>query len=357
LLSVQITNSSGERSGFQLMFGLGKESPLNRELLPSGFFDPPRRVILVVTMRGQPHVLMDGIIAYHEIAPSNEPGQSILTITGLDLSQVMDLIDFSGIPYPALPSEGRVAVILAKYAIYGIVPLIVPSVLLDVPNPVEEIPQHQGTDLQYLRKLADEVGYVFYVESGPTPGANLAYWGPEIKLGVPQPALTVNMDAHTNVESLSFSFDGLAKTLYVLLVHNRESKIPIPIPIPDITPLNPPLGRKVPIPLSVTSMNRHERELGDDSTAKFNPIQAAARGLARAAQASNVISGSGSLDVQRYGYILKARGLVGVRGAGVAYDGLYHVRSVTHNIKRGEYKQTFTLTRNAHVSLNERVAV
>jgi hypothetical protein len=107
----------------------------------------------------------------------------------------------------------------------------------------------------------------------------------------------------------------------------------------------------------VTFLNRHEREQGDDSTAKSTAIQAAARGLARAAQASNVISGSGSLDVQRYGHILKARGLVGVRGAGLAYDGLYYVKSVTHTIKRGEYKQTFTLTRNAHVSLDARVAV
>ena len=43
--------------------------------------------------------------------------------------------------------------------------------------------------------------------------------------------------------------------------------------------------------------------------------------------------------------MLKARGLVGVRGAGPAFDGLYYVKSVTHSIKRGEYKQSFTLTR------------
>jgi hypothetical protein len=34
-----------------------------------------------------------------------------------------------------------------------------------------------------------------------------------------------------------------------------------------------------------------------------------------------------------------------VRGAGQYYDGNYYVKSVTHNIKRGEYKQNFTLTR------------
>jgi hypothetical protein len=41
---------------------------------------------------------------------------------------------------------------------------------------------------------------------------------------------------------------------------------------------------------------------------------------------------------------------VGVRGAGYCFDGLYYVKSVTHRIKRGEYKQNFTLTRNGLVS-------
>jgi hypothetical protein len=34
-----------------------------------------------------------------------------------------------------------------------------------------------------------------------------------------------------------------------------------------------------------------------------------------------------------------------VRGAGDYYDGLYNVKSVTHTLKRGEYKQNFTLVR------------
>jgi len=54
--------------------------------------------------------------------------------------------------------------------------------------------------------------------------------------------------------------------------------------------------------------------------------------------------------VTRYGGVLNARKLVGVRGSGPAFDGLYYVKSVTHKIKRGEYKQNFTLTRNGLVS-------
>jgi hypothetical protein len=70
---------------------------------------------------------------------------------------------------------------------------------------------------------------------------------------------------------------------------------------------------------------------------------------------SDAISASGSLDVQRYGRVLRSRMLAGVRGAGLAYDGLYYVNSVTHNIKRGEYKQSFQLSRDGLISNTPRV--
>ena len=36
-----------------------------------------------------------------------------------------------------------------------------------------------------------------------------------------------------------------------------------------------------------------------------------------------------------------------LRGAGAPYDGLYYVKTATHDIQRGAYKQTFSLARNA----------
>jgi hypothetical protein len=92
-------------------------------------------------------------------------------------------------------------------------------------------------------------------------------------------------------------------------------------------------------------------------TAKLNPMQAISRGLAEAKKSQDSVSATGSLDVLRYGRVLKARGLVGVRGAGVAYDGLYYVQSVKSSLKRGEFKQNFTLTRNALISITPRVTV
>ena len=349
LTSVQVTVSSGQRSGFQLTFAVSKNSPLNTILLPAGFFDAPSRVIIVVTLNGTPNVLMDGVITQQTVAPSNEPGQSTLTVTGEDISRMMELIDLSGQePYPGMPSEARVALILAKYAMYGIIPKIIPSISVFIETPLERIPTQQGSDLQYINFLASEVGYVFYVEPGPLPGMNTAYWGPEVKIGMPQPALSVNMDAETNIESINFTFDGFSKTLYIGYIQQEEIKVPIPVLIPDINPLSPPLGLKMPIPLRIERLSELQ---------SYPIVKAVAVGLAKAAESADVISASGQLDVLRYGQILRARGLVTVRGAGITYDGLYYVKSVTHNIKRGEYKQSFTLSRNALITSLPKVPI
>ena len=82
----------------------------------------------------------------------------------------------------------------------------------------------------------------------------------------------------------------------------------------------------------------------------LSPTQAISRGAAEAARSADVVRGTGTLDVLRYGRVLKARSLVGVRGAGEAFDGLHYVTSVKHRIRRGEYLQDFELTRNALIS-------
>ncbi|MGH8257046.1 MAG: hypothetical protein ACRET0_12625, partial [Steroidobacteraceae bacterium] len=243
--------------------------------------------------------------------------------------------------------EARIALMLLKYAVFGVVPLVIPSVLLFVPLPIDQIPSQQGTDLEYIRYLADQAGYVFYIDPGPTPGVSKAYWGPQVKVGNPQPALNADFDAYTNIESLRFSFDQEKNKIPLIYIYNSQTGASFPIPLPPITPLNPPLGLIPPLPTNLIPPDLSP--MGDDLSKKPIP-QAIMMGLARAAQNAEAVSCEGSLDVTRYRNVLRARQLVGVRGAGPAFDGLYYVKSVTHKIKRGEYKQDFSLTRNGLVS-------
>ncbi len=349
LTELSVTVNDVGRSGFQLSFTVSNQSPLHTLFLLSGGAPISiLRVVIVVIVSGTPHVIMDGVATNHEITPGSGPGQSTLSITGEDLTVLMDKIDFSGFPFPATPAEGRVALLLLKYAFLGLIPMIIPSVLIDVPIPTTRIPAQKGTDLEYINDLASKVGYVFYLDPGPAPGANLAYWGPQIKVGHPQRALNINMDAHTNVESLSVRLKNNLNGITTVFYYEEKSKAVIAIPLPPITPLNPPLGLIPPIPT-------HLKPVSDDLSKRPIP-QSVMIGLAKAAQMAEAFTGKGELDVLRYGSVLKPRRLVGVRGAGTAYDGLYYVKSVTHKIKAGEYKQSFELSRNGLISTVPQVA-
>jgi hypothetical protein len=341
LSSVKVNAGSGDsQSGFELTFEVPIRSKLRKLFLATGGGAlggvPFMRIILIVTLNGRAESIIDGFATNIEAQPT-ESGVAKLIVKGKDLSAIMDVEENAAIPYPAMPPSVRVLSILAKYTAFGVIPKVIPAVVDEPPSPLEKIPQQQGTDYRYVMQLAREAGYVFYLEAGPTPGLSTAYWGPEIRIGLPQPALTTGMDAVSNVDQLTFNFDREAKSIPVVFFHEPQSRISIGLPIPDITPMNPPLGLVPPLPPKVEHLH---------DTGHLTPGQAMMRGLAYVSQHSDSVFGNGTLDVAKYGRLLKSRKLVGVRGAGLPYDGLYYVKSVSHDIQRGAYKQSFSLARN-----------
>jgi hypothetical protein len=337
LESAQVTSAVGQRSGFQIVFSYSKTSPIATTLLPTGFFDPLIRVILVATLNGVPKVLADGPIKRQDVVASAHPGEHRLTITGEDVSGYMDLVDFTGFPFPAMPPFARVALVLAKYAMFGVIPLTIPSIYSATDSPTEKYAHQQGTDFQYADKLAKDAGYEFYVTPGPVPGSNTAYWGPQIRVGIPQPALTIDMDHASNLDTMSFGADGNAAILPY--AHVKIAGFSVPVPVPDIGLLKPPLSARPLVPTKMKLLETERLKMPEVLMALL-----AGRGGA------DPISATGSIDLTRYGQPMDARSLIGVRGAGTTYDGLFFVRSVTHTLGRGSWKQSFQLSRDGLVS-------
>ena len=342
--SVSITNNDEGRSGFQIVLQVGRSGPtdlLDYSLLLNPLLRPFNRVIMMALFNAIPRVLMDGVITNQQFSPGAQPGTATLTLTGEDVSVMMDL-EKKRADHPA-QSEVIIALkLIASYAQYGLIPMVIPPTTIDQPIPTERTPVQQGTDLEYLKNMAQRYGYVFYVEPGPAPGMNFAYWGPPVRTGIPQRALSVNVGPETNVESINFSYNALAPTIVKDEIQDRLTNQKMPV-ITFIGTRMPPLAAMPALPFNLPNVRT---SLLDNNGNGMNFMQAFARAQGITDKSlDNVVTAQGELDALRYGDLLKPRALVGLRGAGFTYDGMYYVKSVSHAISKGQYKQRFTLTR------------
>ena len=94
LHSIEVKHTDEGRAGFQIVFQAertGRRDGIEKDPALKVY----NRVILVVTMGASAEVLMDGIITNQQLSPSPEPGKSTYTITGEDVSVMMDLKEFN----------------------------------------------------------------------------------------------------------------------------------------------------------------------------------------------------------------------------------------------------------------------
>ncbi len=331
LTRVRVTNSDESGDGFQITFSMAKGKIPDYTLLSGGSLNLFNRIVIGVALGIVPEVLIDGVITNHQIAPSADPGMSTLTVTGKDISQMMDLEEVND-RFPNQPDSVIVMRLLANYAQYGLIPEVTPTT--EIPIETDRVPCQHETDLACIRRLAQRNGFVFYIEP-VTIGMSRAYWGTQVRAGALQPALTFNMGSATNVKALSFAEDGLTtssvKAGFIEPFSNTA------IPLPAIPPLRVPPLSMTPTPSRRVTLLRDTANQGAAATAREM--------LSAVTNQPDTVSGDGEIDTVRYGHVLRARRLVGLRGAGISYDGQYYVRSVTHNITRGTYTQNFSVSR------------
>jgi len=339
--TIEVTHQEDGRSGFQIVFHAGRslESDLQDDaVLTSPLLAPFTRVIVTVALDGQPQILLDGIITYLEFSPSLEPGNSILTITGEDVSVMMDLEEKS-IEHPALDDRSIVNSLISSYAQYGLQPkLSMPSVV-DRPTQTERTPVQLGTDLEYIRSLAARYGFVFYIIPGALVGKNIAYWGPPQQKTTQLKAISFNLGSFTNVETLNFQYDALSPTQITGQVQDRKTNQIQPLS--KLTSQRSPLSEKP----AITHQSR-VREVKFRETARLTTQAQTYAQSSVDRSIDQVLTATGQLDTLVYGALLERGCLVPVRGIGYTYDGLYGVRQVTHTIQEGgTYKQQFTIAR------------
>jgi hypothetical protein len=339
---IEVTNTDERSDAFQITFSAGRSGPtdfLDYPILNNPLLKPFNRVIVQIFFGLTPRVLMDGVITHLQFNPSNEPGQSTFVATGEDVSVMMGQKE-KVVTRPNRPDKIIVDEIILGYSQYGLIPETTPPSLSEVPIELDRVPTQRGTDLEYLKTLARSYHSVFYIEPTELPGVNKAYWGPLNVSSVPQRALTVGMGGETNVAgNINFQNNAQGPTTVSGQIVDRQTNTRVPVVSIPIT--RPPLAA---MPAWIFNQpNVHTKQFQPDGGVSI--IQAQAQAQAQAESSIDVITGTGELDAARYGDILRSRRLVGVRGCGYLYDGLYYVKSVVHKIKPGQYRQSFTLKR------------
>lgn len=336
LESVEIAISDRESSGFALVFRLGRDPSAAgvQPLLQLPGTKAGSRVIVTGVIGARPTVLIDGIIRDVEVGAGD--GAGTLTLMGQDLSLLMDK-EARQESYPALGPTEIAASVIARYASDGVIPDTRPAVAGGRDNPVVRTPQQNGTDLAYLRELAAKNDFIFSIIPGPMPGAARAYWGPQLRVGTVQPALSVDMGPNTNTSGLSFEYrPGAAVAVRGEVLEENTGQA---VPVTSITPTRPPLASSPAVHQDTAGTETLEAEAGQA------PAAAMAQAQAQSDASTDVLVVKGTCDVGQYGRVLEPRKNVGLRGAGFDYDGLYYVADVLHKITKGTWSQEFTLVR------------
>jgi hypothetical protein len=140
----------------------------------------------------------------------------------------------------------------------------------------------------------------------------------------------------------------MAPTVVDDLIQDSSSDAQLPVITAFSTRL--PLVSQPALPFNLPNVRTSLLE-GTNRGTTYSQALARAQGVTDRSMDS-VVTASGELNALRYGDLLRPRGLVGLRGAGYTYDGLYYVKSVSHNISKGKYTQRFSLTREGTGALS-----
>ena len=347
LRGVEVTQQDSAPCGFQLT--------LLAELVASGnaftivadpLLAPFNRVLLRAAVNGIATTLIDGFITHQQYVPGNGPEDSMFIVTGQDVSVKMDLIDYSR-EFPALPDVATVLEVLAPWIALGVYPEVMPSLTSIVP--VEYVPQQAETDRALLQRLAAKNGNLFYVTPQDALFSNTAYWGPPQRTGSPSALIDVAVGAASTADSFTAEFDALAPETYFGLSIETLVEPFVPVPVVTIeSTRSPPFASRPAISIDTGLLSVRRKLWRDD---QLDPVRANIQAQAMTNVSTDaVVKVTCGVTPARLGTIVCAPGIVGVRGTGEAFDGLYYLKSATHSISllAGEgwdYTQQLTMTR------------
>lgn len=354
LQKIEVDTSTEMAGVFRLRFGIMPTASGDWDLLMPQYEETLFRPLTPVQIRVKvgvdiPKAIINGYITHQQVHYDDEGGGSVMEITGMDATILMNLQE-KVVAWP-VPNDGAVAATI--FAQYGITPMVMPSLPFNL-DPSDMTVQ-RGTDIRFLRRLAQRNGFECFVQPQPQSGVDVGYFGPPSNIpGTQEAVVNVKMGAETNVSELKIRYEMLRPTLALSAGVDVTTRAPVSAYslAPVVTP--PPVGGFYPLgaPMGVQDATSRAA-FGTHPLPMVLPADTGQMALPALAVVTQAISNRSSWAIVAEGTMGTDAGVlytgrtVNIRGAGLAFNGAYYVTRVSHVFDCGAYTQKFEARRNA----------
>jgi phage protein D len=314
-----------------------KEDGSGWTLLDESLFTRLANLRLSVTVgSGSAVPLINAYVIEVDTDFSSAPHGSELVVTAMDPTVLMHL-DEKVKAWPNM-MDSDVASSIFSDAGYRFTPVVESTKWSRHEN--DHTLMQRGTDIQFLRQLADRNGFECFVEMNDA-GEIEGHFHPPKHDAQPQGTLTVNMGSATNVNRFRAKFDMLGPAKAKASTIDPSDKSVQKSQADDATQAND-MGEQATVPAD----RPRTVLLSQLGMAQAGEVQRFAQSVVD--RSSWSIVAEGEVNTIAYGGTLRAKKPVMVRGVGQQFSGRYYVERVLHQIGGdGSYLQKFTLRRNA----------
>ncbi|HMD21209.1 MAG TPA: contractile injection system protein, VgrG/Pvc8 family [Alloacidobacterium sp.] len=289
--------------------------------------------------------VFDGYITNVDVDLGSEPDNAFIKVSGMDTSVLMSLEEKIA-TWLNMADSDIVQQIVGGYGV---------AVQADTTTTVHQEDDttivQRGTDIQFVRDLAQKNGMEFYFETDDTGTVNAYFRAPQLS-DTPQPDLAIQFGDQSNLKSFYAHLSGQrplnVKASQMDVAANSANTAQVSdmqlnkLGDKDANSLiGGPLGSLVTPKDAMAQM----LVLGpptSDATEMQTIVQAVRD------EAGWLIAAHGEINSDAYQSVLRPHRLVLVKGAGTTYSGKYYVTKVVHEMNHeGDYIQRFEARRNA----------
>ena len=303
-------------------------------VLDDDLFGRLRKLTVTVTVgTGQTETLLHAHVVETRAELSSQPGRSVLRVVALDPSVRMHLEEKVR-AWPDMTDSDIATAVFGEYGFIAQVTATEPARQDDDSTTVQ-----RGTDIQFLRRLAERNGCECFVTVDPASAAIEGHFHPPEVDATPQGVLSVNLGSETNVDAFAVRFDMLRPVAVETAGLDADDEDEQRVQVQRTTLRS--LGK-----VETGTDDRPRKVLLTGSgLAKAGELQTWAQAVAD--ESAWALTAEGELDTAAYGAVLRAKRPVLVRGAGPRLSGTWYVERVLHTFTADAYTQRFALRRNA----------